>query len=238
MLQSKQYDINTPEEFIDAWEKLTPQIFAKAEELHISLEKEDGSPMDSFNIFLTGETTAEKLHQAGADEEAAKRTLQLATEIQNLVIKLRKNTHPKVTLTQIKEGFGNRHLWNHIQQKLEEKASWVVIASLAWYGYSNDGRGILLPAVWAERHRPDLVIMSDAGELAAVRHRHQPRRLVFARGGQELAVRAERHRRDLVVMGDAGALAAVRHHPEPRRLVVACGGEGLAVRAERYRSDR
>src|SRR4051812_19664249 len=143
MSQSKLYDINTPEEFIDAWEKLTPQIFAKAEELHISLEKEDGSTMDSFNIFLTGEATAEKFNQAGADEEAAKRTLQLATEIQNLVIKLRKNTHPKFTLTQIKEVFGNRHLRDHIQQKLEEKASWVVIALLAWHGYSNDGRGIL-----------------------------------------------------------------------------------------------
>jgi len=126
MSQSNQYDINTPEEFIDAWEKLTPQIFAKAEELHISLEKEDGSPMDFFNLFLIGETTAEKLNQAGADEQAAKRTLQLATEIQNLLIKLRKNTHPKVTLTQIKEVFGNRHLRDHIQQKLEEKASWVV----------------------------------------------------------------------------------------------------------------
>jgi hypothetical protein len=139
----KHYDINTPEEFIDAWEKLTPQIFAKAKDLNIILENEDGTPMDSFNFFLTGETTAVKLNQVGVDKKTAERTLQLATEIQNIIIKLRKNAHPKVTLTQIKEVYGDRHLHDLIQKKLEEKACWVVIASLAWNGYSHDGRGLL-----------------------------------------------------------------------------------------------
>src|SRR5687767_14277725 len=86
MSQIKHYDINTPEEFIDAWEKLSPQIFAKAKEINIVLENEDGTPMDSFNLFLTGETTAAKLNQVGVDKKTAERTLQLATEIQNLII--------------------------------------------------------------------------------------------------------------------------------------------------------
>ena len=60
-------------------------------------------------------------------------------------------------------------------------------------------------AVRAERHRRDRAVVGDAGALAAVRHRHQPRRLVRpARGGEGLAVRAERHRRDRAVVGDAG----------------------------------
>jgi hypothetical protein len=143
MSQIKHYDINTPEEFIEAWEKLTPQIFAKAKELSIILENEDGTPMDIFHLFITGETTAAKLNKVVVDKETAERTLQFATEIQNLIIKLRENTHPKVTLTQIKEVYGDRHLHNVIQQRLEEKACWVVIASLAWQGYSHDDRGLL-----------------------------------------------------------------------------------------------
>jgi hypothetical protein len=64
-------------------------------------------------------------------------------------------------------------------------------------------------AVRAERHRPDRVIMGDAGALAAVRHRHQPRLALCltdipARGGEELAIRAERHRGDRAIVGDAG----------------------------------
>jgi hypothetical protein len=134
MSQIKHYDINTAEEFIDAWEKLSPQIFAKAKEINIVLENEDGTQMNSFSLFLTGETTAAKLKQVGVDEKTAKRTLQFATEIQKFIIKLRKNTHPTVTLTQIKEVFENRHFCEDIQQYLENELSWVVIASLAWHG--------------------------------------------------------------------------------------------------------
>jgi hypothetical protein len=60
------------------------------------------------------------------------------------------------------------------------------------------------------------------------------RLVVYARGGEELAVRAEHHSMNRVVVGDTGKLAAVRHRHQPRRFVVARGGEVLAVRAERH----
>jgi hypothetical protein len=63
MAKKKHYDINTPEEFIAAWMKITPQISAKAKQLNITLENADGTPMDSSMLFLTGETTTDTSQQ-------------------------------------------------------------------------------------------------------------------------------------------------------------------------------
>jgi hypothetical protein len=77
MPKKKHYNINTSEEFIAAWMKITPQLLAKARELNITLENEDGTPMDAYMLFLTGETTTEKLNKAGVDTRTAQQTLQL-----------------------------------------------------------------------------------------------------------------------------------------------------------------
>jgi hypothetical protein len=128
MPKQKHYDITMPEEFIDAWKKIAPRLFERAKELNISLENADGTSMDASMLFLTGETTAEKLKQAGVDARTAERMLQFADAIGKYRAQLLAISAPTVTPERIKEVFEQQHKEEHVRHELEQ--NWVVLASL------------------------------------------------------------------------------------------------------------
>jgi|tagenome__1003787_1003787.scaffolds.fasta_scaffold20531918_2 hypothetical protein len=141
MSKKDRYPIKTAEEFVDEWIKQSPQLFSRAKELNIILENEDGTPMAPYMLFVTGQTTAGLMDQGGMDRKTKKQTLQLVATIKKFNDALRKKADPSVTEGQIKEFFEHRHTHEKLQKVIE--AEWVTFASLAWYGYSHDGRGIL-----------------------------------------------------------------------------------------------
>jgi len=142
MPKKKQYRKHTAEEFIEAWKEINPRLVAKAKELNITLENEDGSPMDPYSLFLIGETTVEKLKKAGVDARTRERMLQFSTEVRRFINQLQIMVHPAVTMEQIKAVFEQQRNEQNVQKELER--NWIVLASLAWHGYKHDGRGFLV----------------------------------------------------------------------------------------------
>jgi hypothetical protein len=82
LVKKSKFDITTAEEFIEKWIELSPKLFLQAKKLHIVLENEDGTPMDPYMLFVTGDATAKKMERAGVDSKTKRRTLQLISEIQ------------------------------------------------------------------------------------------------------------------------------------------------------------
>ena len=123
--------------------KQAADIIMKAEQMDIRLRNSDDSEIDPYMLYLTGKASSEKMDIAGVDPNTKARMTVIVSEIQKRKKELRKKTNPSLTEEQITEFFEKWRKSLQVQQQLEDKGIWVIIASLAWNGYSHEGRGIL-----------------------------------------------------------------------------------------------
>src|SRR4051812_13985998 len=105
MATTKQYDVNTAEEFVNAWVKQASEIIIKAERMDIRLKNADDSKIDPYMLYLTGEATSEKMDTAGVDTKTKARMTVIVSEIQKRKNALRKLTNSSLSDQQIKAFF-------------------------------------------------------------------------------------------------------------------------------------